>query len=412
MKQGDVVADFLHRLRQLRVEAGSPSYRTMARASGAVSHSALHEAVTGRRLPSWPVVREFVKACGGEEADWRRSWAAASSHTHEEAHRVDQAVEPVVEHPVEQPVELPAPGPFAPPAVAGHRRSWPAARLATHGAALLAGVLIGAFAVGYATGGPASAARTSGGPIRTAADCRNAISDDGVQMAPAAYTLQATTPAAAPAPAAGADRPSPSPAWVGRAASEAQIITGTDTTVPITQNVTAGDALIVSIMLTSTCPAPLTVTDSRGNQYKPVADVFDTRHHRVVVLAAFDVAALSTDHHLLVTYITASKYHVTVDEYRDVHDAVAHVTGHGESGGTAFGLTAPPACRPGQLLVGAVGSNSGNTPVLHPGWTALPLVKLSSYKLTTGYQLVRAPGPCTLVGSTTAQWGAALVVLQ
>jgi hypothetical protein len=183
--------------------------------------------------------------------------------------------------------------------------------------------------------------------------------------------------------------------------------------VPVTQNVAAGDALVVSIMLTSTCPAPLTVTDSRGNRYQLVADVFDSRHHRVAILVAFDVSALSTADYLQVGYITASKYHITVDEYRDVHAVLAHATDHGESGGTTFAFApAPDTCRPGQLVVGAVGSNTGTAPLLAPPWTALPTLRLSSYRLTTGYQVVDKPGPCALGGSTTSQWGAALAVLE
>ncbi|MFD7448751.1 helix-turn-helix domain-containing protein [Kitasatospora sp. NPDC059827] len=408
MGQEDDVAEFLDRLRQLRALAGNPSFRTMSRTSGIVSHSALHEAIAGRRLPTWPVVREFVKACGGDEAEWRRAWAAAANPA-----RGPGRLPPDAAHEADHPVEQPA-GPAGPAEALGAtssprpapvpRRRWFGRRggVASHGAALLAGIVIGAV-TGYVVGSPASAQRE----VTAAQQCQDAISDDGVQQPLAAHGQRALD-AADPAPAGQSPG---APAWVGRPGAEAHILTGTSAAVPITQNVAAGDALVVSIMLTSTCPAPLTVTDSRGSRYQLVADVFDTRHHRVAILAAFDVAALSTADHLAVTYVTASKYHVVVDEYRDIHSVAARATGLGESGGTSFGITGP-TCRAGQLLVGAVGSNSGTGPLFEPGWADLPTVKLSSYWLTTGYRLVRTPGPCSLAGATTAQWGAVLAVLQ
>lgn len=405
MDASDEVSDFLARLRQLRAGAGSPSFRTMAKTSGIVSHSALHEAVTGSRLPTWPVVREFVKACDGDETQWRQAWARASNPAGGTNHSAQPTSGEAVQ-PVEQTSDTIDPRPSAP----ARRRSWLGMAVATHGAMLLAGIAIGAVIAGYAIGGPAPAGAAAGnGQIHTAVECRNALSDDGVQMSPASYTARTTKSATASATSGQPQRP---PTWVGRVGSQAQILTGAGATVPVTQNVAAGDALVVSIMLTSTCPAPLAVTDSRGNQYQPIADVLDTRHHRVVILAAFDVTALSTADQLQVTYITASKYHIAVDEYRNIHTAVAHATDHGEAGGTTFGIAAPATCQPGQLLIGAVGSNTGTAPILAPTWTALPTLRLSSYRLTTGYQLIHKPGPCTLTGSTTSQWGAALAVLR
>jgi len=400
--ESDEVSEFLDRLRGLRADAGNPSFRTMAKASGIVSHSALHEAATGTRLPTWPVVREFVKACDGDETHWRQRWAQASSPAIAMPHPAGPTIGETNQC-VEQISDSAAP----PPPAATGSRSWLRKPAITHGAMLLAGVAIGTAIASYAIGSPAPVGAAVGtSQVRTAAQCQNAISDDGVPITPAAYTTGSNTGTTAPG------HPQKAPAWVGRVGSEAQILTGTGTTVPVTQNVTAGDALVVSIMLTSTCPAPLTVTDSRGNHYQTIADVFDTRHHRVIILAAFDVTALSTADHLQVAYITASKYHIAVDEYRNIHTAVAHATDHGEAGGTTFGIAASVTCQPGQLLIGAVGSNTGTAPILAPIWTALPMLRLSSYRLITGYQLIQNPGPCTLTGSTTSQWGAALAVLH
>ncbi|MFC3453255.1 NBR1-Ig-like domain-containing protein [Amycolatopsis speibonae] len=65
---------FMDGLRKLRTGAGEPSFRKMAAKSGAVSHATLHLTVTGRRLQPWETVREFVRACGGDEEEWHARW--------------------------------------------------------------------------------------------------------------------------------------------------------------------------------------------------------------------------------------------------------------------------------------------------------------------------------------------------
>lgn len=66
-------------LRALRASVGNPSFRKMAGLSGYISHTTLHEAATGSRLPSWQTTREFVRACGGDEGQWRSRWLAAKN---------------------------------------------------------------------------------------------------------------------------------------------------------------------------------------------------------------------------------------------------------------------------------------------------------------------------------------------
>jgi hypothetical protein len=65
----DTVAWFAGELRRLRAEAGSPSFRHMARIAH-YSASTLAEATAGRRLPTEAVVKAFVLACGAEPAEW------------------------------------------------------------------------------------------------------------------------------------------------------------------------------------------------------------------------------------------------------------------------------------------------------------------------------------------------------
>jgi hypothetical protein len=53
----------------LRERAGSPSFRQLARVTH-YSSSTLAEATVGKRLPTEPVVKAFVTACGEDPAEW------------------------------------------------------------------------------------------------------------------------------------------------------------------------------------------------------------------------------------------------------------------------------------------------------------------------------------------------------
>ncbi|WP_051386263.1 NBR1-Ig-like domain-containing protein [Actinokineospora inagensis] len=70
---------FAGELRELREAAGQPSLRQMAARSGRISHTTLHDCLSGARLPSWEATREFVRACGGNEEEWQARWSAAST---------------------------------------------------------------------------------------------------------------------------------------------------------------------------------------------------------------------------------------------------------------------------------------------------------------------------------------------
>src|SRR5436190_6950156 len=74
---GGVIAQFASELRQLRAQAGNPTYREMAR-SAMFSSSVLSSAASGYRMPSLPVTLAFVTACGGDEEVWRQRWLAVT----------------------------------------------------------------------------------------------------------------------------------------------------------------------------------------------------------------------------------------------------------------------------------------------------------------------------------------------
>ncbi|MFD5478655.1 nSTAND1 domain-containing NTPase [Streptomyces hawaiiensis] len=87
------IARFAHELRELRRAAGSPSYRRMAGASG-FSASTLSEAAAGERLPSLPVVQEYVRACGGDPAEWEARWKDAEAEAAGKAREDDEELVP------------------------------------------------------------------------------------------------------------------------------------------------------------------------------------------------------------------------------------------------------------------------------------------------------------------------------
>lgn len=67
--QNDPISDFATRLRELRSQAGSPSFRQLAKTTH-YSRSALQEATSGKRLPSEALLKAFVIGCGADPEEW------------------------------------------------------------------------------------------------------------------------------------------------------------------------------------------------------------------------------------------------------------------------------------------------------------------------------------------------------
>ncbi|MFF4122101.1 Ig-like domain-containing protein [Microbispora rosea] len=76
--RAEAIEDFAAALRELRKSVGNPPFREMSGRSGAISHTTLHEATKGNRLPSWETTVEFVKACGADPAAYRERWEGAN----------------------------------------------------------------------------------------------------------------------------------------------------------------------------------------------------------------------------------------------------------------------------------------------------------------------------------------------
>lgn len=86
-------------LRELRHQAGGPTYREMSRTAG-YSPSALSAAASGANLPSAGVLTAYVRACGGDVDEWLRRRAGA-------AHVADAPTSAAVEAPASEPLPEP-----------------------------------------------------------------------------------------------------------------------------------------------------------------------------------------------------------------------------------------------------------------------------------------------------------------
>jgi hypothetical protein len=75
--RAEAIEGFAAVLRDLRESVGNPAFREMSGRSRAISHTTLHEAAQGNRLPSWATTVEFVKACGADPGDYRERWEQA-----------------------------------------------------------------------------------------------------------------------------------------------------------------------------------------------------------------------------------------------------------------------------------------------------------------------------------------------
>ncbi|WP_157246497.1 hypothetical protein [Nonomuraea typhae] len=84
------VLRFAADLRLLRVKAGEPTYRQMARQAH-YAVATLSEAASGRRLPTLAVTLAYVNACGGDTLEWERRWRELSGREPAAAEPAEEA---------------------------------------------------------------------------------------------------------------------------------------------------------------------------------------------------------------------------------------------------------------------------------------------------------------------------------
>src|SRR5437764_11171988 len=75
---GDALSQFAQDLRGLRETAGNPTYRGLARRAH-YAPGTLSDAAGGRKLPTLAVTLAYVRACGGDVAEWEKIWHTLSA---------------------------------------------------------------------------------------------------------------------------------------------------------------------------------------------------------------------------------------------------------------------------------------------------------------------------------------------
>jgi hypothetical protein len=107
-----------YELRKLRIEAGAPTYRALARKAG-YSATTLSEAAGGLRKPTLDVVLAYAGACGGDLGYWRGRWTAMHDALGSPSPTDPSAAPPALPitsrpagEPSEEPVEIPRPRPW------------------------------------------------------------------------------------------------------------------------------------------------------------------------------------------------------------------------------------------------------------------------------------------------------------
>lgn len=73
------LAQFAGDLRKLRQAAGGMPYREMTK-SARYSATVLSEAACGKKLPTLEATLAYVRACGGDEDEWRDRWRTVAEH--------------------------------------------------------------------------------------------------------------------------------------------------------------------------------------------------------------------------------------------------------------------------------------------------------------------------------------------
>ncbi|TWE18233.1 hypothetical protein FB465_3284 [Kitasatospora atroaurantiaca] len=423
--------EFLQGLRLLRVDAGDPSLRDLARATG-IPRSTLALLFDARRsrLPRLDRCAAVLRALGvapPQVRQWAEAWKRIQGAELREYDR-----DPDRESNDDRPAVADTAGVDASPLIATtgladapgiavtqsrEAITEPLAPDLREVAEVHQGKRFGRrhLVVAFSTGAAFAVVMTliALQLVRLASPPPPVLVGDYALCQPGAIASQPAAPDPVAAPGLRGSSAGP-PRWIARPTSDKQILTAEHVTLPFKETVAEKHTLIVTLMLTSTCPGAVTVTDTRRNQYRVVADVADSSRHRVMIIAAFGVSPLTTADSLTITYPQASKYHVAVDEFSGLTASGQTATSSGHAGGTVFSTgPTPNPCTAGQLQVAAIGTNSGTAPTLPAEWTVIePPLKLSSYYLTTSFRLTRETGPCASTGATTAQWAAALATFS
>jgi fibronectin type 3 domain-containing protein len=204
-------------------------------------------------------------------------------------------------------------------------------------------------------------------------------------------------------------------AFVQRVGSVTASTSRATTTVPVgSPGVAAGHTLVVSLLLSSTSnrTGALSATDSAGNSYTVARDTNDgSGGDRTVVLVSVGVKALPAGGSITLTYPSSAETHASVDEFSGITGIDTSAGATGTAAAFSSGQ-APATTQASDVLIGAVGIESGKAPAWASGWKALPVLSVSTDFLGTAYQMATAAGAYAATGTTSGQWMASIVTLK
>ena len=177
--------------------------------------------------------------------------------------------------------------------------------------------------------------------------------------------------------------------------------------------VASGHTLVISMLLSSTSvTGAVSATDSNGNTYVTARDINDgSAGDRTVLMVAVNIKALTAGMTISVSHPSAAETHLTADEYAGVSGLDTSAGASASAASFSSGNT-PTTSQPNEVLIGAVGLESGKTPVWSTGWTALAALSVSSDYLGTAYRIVTASGAYAATGTSGGQWMAGIVALK
>jgi hypothetical protein len=203
-------------------------------------------------------------------------------------------------------------------------------------------------------------------------------------------------------------------AYVGRVGSATASSGRTTTSVTVGgSGVAAGHTLVVSLLLSSTTSltSAVTATDTAGNSYVVGRDTNDgSAGDRTLVLVSVGVKALAAGGQITVTYPSSAETHVSVDEFSGL---TAIDTTAGATGTTsAFSSGTATTTQATDVLIAVVGTETGKAPTWASGWTALPVLSVSTDYLDTAYQMATAGGSYAATGTISGQWMASILTLK
>ena len=204
-------------------------------------------------------------------------------------------------------------------------------------------------------------------------------------------------------------------AFVRRVGSVTASSSRTTTTVPVSApGVAAGHTLVVSLLLSTTKPltGAVSATDSAGNSYVVARDTNDgSAGDRTTVLVSVGLKALAVGGTITLTYPSSAETHVSVDEFSGITGIDTSAGATGTTAAFSSG-TATVTTQPTDVLVGMIGIDSGKAPTWAKGWTALPVLSISSDYLDTVYQVATAVGSYSATGTVSGQWMANIITLK